>query len=469
MQIKNRESLLSRGNVSGRKAVLDIIDAGIAAADPYPNTLKLLNRDGDTLRVGPVGNCQVFDLRKIRHIYITGGGKAVQRQAKAFEEVLGDRITEGHINIKKGEEIELSRVDVTLAGHPLPDEDSVKGARKIYEILKKAGEGDIVFWLRSGGGTSLLAFPVEGITLDELKKVSEVLYFGAGASMPEINVVRNLISVLGLKHAKYVHGATLFEFLADEIPAGTRGHAFSPNPGSGHPYDRAVGVINKYGVWERLPQSVRAVLRKADPANLPPSPAELQMRPFHLHRVIDPNGMLNAAQEKGRDLGLNAYVLATSLNDVEARPAAEFAAEIAQEIQAFGRPLPPPCVFIIGGEVTVATGDEKGEGGRNQEFALSAATRIAGSSDIVIASVDSDGTDGPTSLAGAVVDGSTVTRVKAAGFDLETELRHHNSTAIFEALGDAIVLGNTGTNLRDLRIVYVRGQPHAEPVPSAPP
>jgi glycerate 2-kinase len=456
MNIKNCESLLSRGNVAGRKAVLDIIESGIAAADPYPNTLKLLNRDGDTLSVGPAENRQVFDLRKVKHIYIVGGGKAVQRQAMAFEAVLGDRITEGHINIKKGEETELRRVGVTLAGHPLPDEDSVSGARVIYEIMKKAGEGDIVFWLRSGGGTSLLALPVEGVTLDELKRVSEVLYFGAGASMPEINVVRNLISVLGLKHPKYVRGATLFEFLVDEIPAGTKGHAYSPSSGPASPYERAAAVINKYGVWDKLPQSVRDIINGADPANLPPSQAELKMRPFHVHRVIDPNGMLRAAQAKAQDLGLSAYVLATSLNDVEARPAAEFAAEIAQETVAFGRPFAPPCVFIIGGELTVAVGDEEGRGGRNQEFALAAATRIAGSSDIVVGSVDSDGTDGPTNLAGAIADGSTVDRVKAAGFDLDAELRRHNSSPVFERLGDAVVTGNTGTNLRDLRIIYVR-------------
>ena len=457
MPIKNREALLSHGNSSLRRAVLDVIEAGLAAADPYPNTLQLLRRTGNRLEVGPPGACQVFDLAKIRHIYIVGGGKAVQRQALACEEVLGDRITEGHINIKKGEEIELNRISVTLAGHPLPDENSVSGAAKIFEILGKANAGDIVFWLRSGGGTALLALPVEGVTLDELCEVSRVLYFGAGASMPEINVVRNLVSVLGLKHPKYVHGATLFEFLADEIPAGSRGHAFSPTGSAASPYQRAIEVINKYQVWERIPKSVRDVIAKADPKNLPPSQTELKMRPFYVHRVIDPLGMLIAAQAKAQELGFSGGIVATSLNDVEAKPAGEFAAEIAQEIATFRRPFVPPCALIFGGEVTVAVGQESGIGGRNQEFVLAASSRIAGSKNIVVASVDSDGTDGPTSLAGGIVDGLTIERIRASGFDVIEELRRHNSSPVLDALGDAVVLGNTGTNLRDLRVVLVGG------------
>ncbi len=454
MAIRNKEALLAHGNIEGRRAVLEIIEAGLVAADPYPNTLGLLRRNGETLQVGPLDNYQILDLRRVRHVYVVGG-KAVQRQALAFEQVLGDLITEGHINVKKGERIELTRIGVTLAGHPLPDEDGVRGAARIFDILRKAGEGDLVFWLRSGGGTSLLGLPVEGVTLEDLREVSKVLYFGAGASMPEINVVRNLISVLGLKHPKYVKGATLFEFLADEIPSGSKGHVVSPAASGLSPYRRSVDIINKYRVWEKMPESVKRVIAKADPRNLPPTQEELKMRPFYVHRVIDPLTMLSAAQSKASALGLSGGIAATSMNDVEARPAGEFAGEIAGEIETFGRPFQRPCVLIFGGELTVTVGNETGIGGRNQEFALAAATRISGSKHIVVGSVDSDGTDGPTSIAGGIVDGVTAERVRSEGLDMASELRRHNSLPVLESVGDAVVCGNTGTNLRDLRVVLV--------------
>jgi glycerate 2-kinase len=464
MPIRNREALLSHGNVAGRRVVLEMMDAGIAAADPYENTRKLLHLDGDRLTVGPLAPevsgpaARVCDLSATKHIYVVGGGKAVQRMAKAFEDVLGDRISEGHICIKKGETVELSRVGVTLAGHPLPDEESARGAARILQILGRAGEGDLVFWLRSGGGTALLALPAPGLTLADLLQVYRVLYFGAGASMPEANSVRNLVSVLNMKHQKYVRGATLFEFLADEIPSASRGHAHGLAGGTGDAYQRAVGVLHKYRVWDKVPQSIRDFLVSADPAHLPPSQAELDQRPYQLFRVIDPHVMLSAAMAKAREMGLNAAIFATSLNDVEAKPAGEVIAELSQEMETFGRPLAPPCAFICGGEVVVAVGQETGKGGRNQEFALAAASRIAGSNNVVIGSVDSDGTDGPTDVAGGIVDGATIDRIRAAGFDLTSELRRHNTTPVLEAIGDAVMIGNTGTNLRDMRVVYVAGR-----------
>jgi glycerate-2-kinase len=273
--------------------------------------------------------------------------------------------------------------------------------------------------------------------------------------MPETNVVRNLISVLGLKHQKYVHGAVLFEFLADEIPAGIKAHAFMAPSAPADAYQRAVTVLNKYRVWDKIPQAVRDFIVKADPEHLPPSQAEMAQRPFFQYRVIDPHRMLAAVHARARELGVNSTILATSLNDVEAKPAGEIMAEIGREAESAGRPLAPPCVLICGGEVVVAVGQETGKGGRNQEFVLAASQRIAGSEHIVVGSVDSDGTDGPTDVAGGIVDGTTADRVRAAGLDLALELRRHNSNPVLEALGDNAIIGNTGTNLRDIRVVFV--------------
>ncbi len=168
--------------------------------------------------------------------------------------------------------------------------------------------------------------------------------------------------------------------------------------------------------------------------------------------------MFDAAEKKAKEMGLNVAVLASSLNDVEAKPVGEVLGSIAEEEEINGRPIKPPCVLLLGGETPVAIGNEKGIGGRNQEMVLAASPRIAGCKSVVMASVDSDGTDGPGNFAGGIVDGDTFERVRQAGFNLGEELRHHNSTPVLQALGDAIYTGNTGTNVRDLRVIYIGGK-----------
>jgi glycerate-2-kinase len=172
---------------------------------------------------------------------------------------------------------------------------------------------------------------------------------------------------------------------------------------------------------------------------------------------MGPEYMLKAAKRKAQEMGLNAHVLVSSLSDVEAGPVAEALAYMAQEVGTLGEPFAPPCALICGGELVVAVGDAEGVGGRNQEFALTAALRIAGSDNIVIASVDSDGADGTTGVAGAIVDGHTAQRASELGFDLGQELSQHNSNPVLEALDDTIDTGVRQTNVRDLRVIYVDG------------
>jgi glycerate 2-kinase len=204
-----------------------------------------------------------------------------------------------------------------------------------------------------------------------------------------------------------------------------------------------------------MPASVREFLLKADPQYAPVRPEEWYGNPRHYFRVMGPEYMLDAAKRKAEELGLHATILISSLSDVEAQPVAETLAYIAQEVEAFDRPIAAPCILICGGELLVAVGDEQGFGGRNQEFALATARRIAGSERIVIASADSDGSDGPTDAAGAIVDGQTLARAQAAGLNIDDVLRRHDTYPAFKALGDNIFTGIQKTNVRDLRVVYV--------------
>ncbi len=141
----------------------------------------------------------VLDIDKIGHIYLVGGGKAAQRQAEAMEDILGDLITDGHVNAKKGDTIALKRVPVTLAGHPSPDEDSVEGARQIVEVERRARKGDLVLVSESGGGTALLTLPAPGLTLHDIQEVNRILYLEHGAPMPVANAVRFLMMTCARK------------------------------------------------------------------------------------------------------------------------------------------------------------------------------------------------------------------------------------------------------------------------------
>jgi len=454
--------------------VLDILEAGLAAADPYDNVRSILRLEDDHLLVGseqirpqylpglppysiprplPEGPVDI-DLSQINHIYVVGGGKAAQRMAQAIEDVLGERITEGHINARKGDSVYLRRIEVTLAGHPLPDEDSVAGARRIIEIERKARKGDLVLLSESGGGSALMTLPAPGLTLDDLREVNRILYFGCGASMPTTNAVRNQLTILRARHARNVGDATLIQISTPETPPDLRVH-LDETPNGADPYQRATDILVKYGCWDKVPAAVRAFLIRRDPTYGPVTPQEVDGKPQYYFRVMGPEYMLDAGLHKAAQLGLRATILASSINDVEARAAGEIMAQVAQEVAVYNRPLAAPCVLLLGGELTVAVGEENGLGGRNQEFVLATAAAISDSPRIVVASADSDGADGPTDVAGAIVDGTTLRRAAQMGIDLEGELRRHNAHPVFHVLGDTIDTGVRKTNVRDLRVVYV--------------
>jgi glycerate 2-kinase len=464
--INNYDALVEHGNTAGRRVVLDVLQAGLAAPDPYWNVRKIVRVEGGRLIVGnpalsdPPGRAPaVFDLAQVGRIYVVGGGKSAQRMAEALEDVLGDLITEGQINAKKGDSIRLKRVRVTLAGHPLPDEDSIAGSQRIIEIERKARPGDVVFHCTSGGATALTALPAPGISLADLQEVYRVLYFGCGANMPAANAVRNHLVLLHSRHLRYVKGATFIQLHTPELPPYLRPHLFEPpKPEDG--YEAAIEVLKSYNCWERVPKSVRRFLLAADPRYLHLRPEEKQDTPCYEFRVMGPEYMIDAARARAEELGLNAVILATSLNDIETRPIAEALAYIATEIEALGRPFKPPCLLISGGELVVAVGEATGRGGRNQEFVLATAAHIAGSRNIVIASVDSEGTDGPTDAAGGIADGETLARVQAAGIRLAEELANHNSYPTLAALDDLIFTGIRGMNVRDLRLIYVGAAPY---------
>ncbi|MHB1319364.1 MAG: DUF4147 domain-containing protein [Anaerolineae bacterium] len=473
---RNRDELLSHGNIAGREKVLDILETGLVAGDPYPNVLKAVRIERgrlligtDELPLGPISGYTpthprpfppaplVLDLDKIGAIYVTGGGKAAQREAKALEDILGDRITGGHVNAKKGDQIALKRIAVTLAGHPEPDEDSVAGAGRIVEVLRSAKKGDVVFECESGGGTALLTLPAPGLTLEDVKAVNRILYLEHGAPIEVANAVRTLLTTLRLKHSRHVGEATFIMLSTTERPPDSLNMRQRPRS-IANEYDYAIYLIKEYGCWDEIPESVRQFLLRKDPAYGHLRQEEWYDKPHFRIRIMGPEYMLAAAEQRGRDLGLNSTILASSLSNLESKVLGDAAGQIAYEVERYGRPFTAPCVFVLGGELVVTAGPGAGEGGRNSEFLAAAALRIAGSKRIVIGSADSDGADGPTSYAGGIVDGHTVERAAGAGLDVHDELRAHNTCALLRGIGDACDTGILNTNVQDLRVVYVGGE-----------
>lgn len=449
VKIKNMRELLSHGSVKGRKIALDVIEYALGAIDAYGSVGRLVQLTDDTLKVGSL----TYDLSKMGDIYVIGAGKGVISIAKALEDILGDRLKGGLIIEKRGQGRKLGRIKVMEASHPVPDEAGVRGGREVVRIAKSAEGGDLVFACITGGCSALMSLPVEGISLEDLKKVTDLL-LRCGALIEEINAVRKHLSAIkGGRLAKLIHPAeTISLIVVDEVAGLPWGPTVPDNMNS--TFEDAASVLRKYDLWEKVPDSVRKHLERADPSMGTLKAKDFEKLKTHNFILANAETVCEAADKRAKELGLNSMILSTVMEG-EAREVGIVLATIAREAEKNGRPLKPPCVLVSGGEMTVTIEGEPGEGGPNQEFILGAALKIGGSKNIVIASVDTDGTDGPTDMAGGITDGYTLRRAEKEGIDIFENLRRHNSSYALRKLGDAILTGPTGTNVMNLRVIVV--------------
>jgi glycerate 2-kinase len=482
-RILNAETLTSHGNAAGRRAVVEILEAGLQAADPYNGVLDMVRVEGSWLVVGhpdlaPVGDPQatrqeVFDLDRLGRIFVFGAGKGVQRVARALEDVLGDRLTGGHLIAKHEDAPVCERVGVTFGAHPVPDDGCVEGCRRILEMSKGLTERDLVFTIGASGISSLLTLPAEGITLEEVRQLTYLMQIEKGVPTSDLNRVRNHIDALkGGKISRYLRPARVIHLVAKETSTYeyfVDGHCFIHFFPDYSSFSDAVEVLRRWQAWDEVPASVRAHLTKADPAEETVKPDEyaaMNARVFCL--MSRERGMLPSAESKARELGFTPYRLASSIQ-AEASQVGLVTADIALNVAREGLPFMAPCVLLSSGELIVTVGKETGMGGRNQEYALAAALRIAGNKRIVIGAVDSDGTDGPGGqfweagaaipcLAGGIVDGETVAEARAAGVDLGEALRRHDTSPALWKLRSG-VLATHGVSLLDLRVALIGGKP----------
>ncbi|MEM3561893.1 MAG: glycerate kinase [Candidatus Jordarchaeaceae archaeon] len=456
--IKNSQKLIENSsgkNRLARKIILALIESALRAADPRRAVKKNLILKRNKLMV----KGKTFDLNSLNNIYVVGGGKASGAMAEAVEEVLGDRISGGCVNILKGtrNQFKTSKIELVEASHPVPDMNGLQGAKKMVSLVGEAQEGDLVLCLISGGGSALIPLPVEGVSLEDLQEVNRAL-LKSGAEINVMNAVRkHLSAVKGGNLAKAAYPATVVSLIISDV-VGDPLETIASGPTVPDPttYQDAINYLREYNIWDICPEGVKKHLNRGLEGKYPetPKPGDpIFERVFNL--LIATNRMACfAAQEEGRKRGLKSLVLTTFLEG-EAKDAGVLVSGIAKEIFYYNRPWKKPVIVILGGETTV-TVRGKGRGGRNQELALSAALKLRGVEGVVIGSVASDGIDGFSNAAGAIIDGQTIDEAKRRGLDALSYLLDNNSTAFFESIDDCLIFtGPTGTNVNDLVFIAV--------------
>jgi hydroxypyruvate reductase len=436
-----------------RQDAREIFNAGLKAVAPMDAVLRYCRCKKDRFITGG----RSYRLNDVERIFVIGAGKATAAMARAIEALLGDRIDDGVICVKYDHAVPLKKIRTIEAGHPLPDVNGMTAAQAMLAMARQATERDLVICLLSGGGSALLPLPVDGITLKEKQEASDVL-IACGATIHEINAVRKHVSAIkGGQLAQAAAPAQLVSLiLSDVVGDDLDVIASGPTVPDASTYSDCMETIDRYDIGQRMPRAILERLRTGKAGGIDETPkANSHSWQHSYHRIVGSNlEAIVASQAMAREKGYQTIVLSSRLEG-ETRGVAQVHGGIAREILASGHPVPAPACMLSGGETTVTlTGD--GKGGRNQEFALAAALDIAGQQRIVVLSGGTDGTDGPTDAAGAIVDHLTVSRARQAGLDPRQHLDQNNAYPFFKTLGDLLITGPTFTNVMDMRIVLVR-------------
>jgi len=438
---------------SMRDDAMKIFRAAITAVDPHNAVKSFLTLNNNILSAGD----KKYDLNDYVRIVVVGAGKASAPMAKAVEAILGERISKGTVVIKYGHGMQLDKIELIEAGHPVPDENGIAGAQKIAGLLQDCNENDLVISLISGGGSALLPMPAQGISLAEKKKVTDEL-LKCGADIHEINTVRkHLSSSKGGGLARIAYPATvinlmLSDVIGDDMDVIASG-PFVPDRSS---FNDAMEIINKYGLRDRLPVSVIDMLKAGSEGSIPETPKECDPIFDKITNIIVGSNLMAcmAAKKEASSMGYHTMLLSSAI-DGDTTDVAQAHITIARQILLSGKPAGLPACIISGGETTVKI-KGGGKGGRNQEFALVSAKEIAGmDKKIVVLSGGTDGSDGPTDAAGGIVDTGTASRGKAKGLNIDNYLASNDSYNFLKETGDLLVTGPTRTNVMDVRILLI--------------
>ena len=435
-----------------REDARDIFMAGVAAADPFAAVLKNLELYGDRLWVSG----KSYELAQYRNICVAGCGKAGARMGLALQERLGERISGGVIAVKYGHGLPLDKIRIIEAAHPVPDEAGLAAAQEVLKIAAGCGPADLLIFIVSGGGSALLPYPMAGLTLSDKKRTTELL-LKSGATIEEINAIRKHISkVKGGRLAQWAAPAQMVALiLSDVVGDSLEAIASGITVADSSTYADCLAIIDRYHGTDLLPARVLELLRRGAKGLIAETPKPSDPLFQNVQNVLVGNNALavGGAKRRAQALGYTTLVAAEPLHG-ESRSAAMSHVRYLREIRRRYRPDSHPLCLIAGGETTVTVRGD-GLGGRNQEFCLSAAVEIADLDRVVILSGGTDGGDGPTDAAGAIVDGFTAARGRAQLLDPLIFLERNDSYHFLGSTGDLLITGPTLTNVMDLQITLI--------------
>jgi hydroxypyruvate reductase len=394
-------------------------------------------------------------LKGFRRILVIGGGKASAKMAKAIEELLGDEVTAGVVNVPEPQAGRNRRTAIKLHGatHPLPSEMGEEGVQEMLRLVGNPTEDTLVLCLISGGGSAMLPMPREGITLADKIETTRTL-LKAGANIKELNIVRKHLSqVKGGWLAVKLYPATIVSLVISDV-VGNRLDSIASGPlyPDSSTFQDAAKVLEKYDLLRRVPTDVSMLIRRGRAGEVPdtPKPGSRYFKRVTNIVIGSNEDACAAAVRRLRALHCRPILVTTGYEGESEDVGRHFGSIPIQAVGVSG-----PRSWVAGGETTV-TVRGGGSGGRNQEFVLGAAMEISGNPGVAIVSIGTDGVDGPTDAAGAIADGSTISRARFLGLEPRASLHRNDSYPFFKGLGDLVMTGMTGTNVNDICVIVKR-------------
>lgn len=380
---------------------------------------------------------------------VIGAGKASAAMAQALERSFPGPLS-GLVVTRYGYAVPCERIEIVEAAHPVPDDAGLRAAQRMISMVSGLSADDTVICLISGGGSSLLPLPLDGITLEDKQGVNRAL-LASGATISEMNCVRRHLSgIKGGRLAAACHPARVVTLLISDVPGDQpRDIASGPTVGDPTTCEDALAIVKRYGI--ELPPAVREVLASGRGESV--KPGDPRLARCETRMIATPQMALEAAALVARGAGITPYILGNAIEG-EARDVGKAMAGIALQVATYGQPFAKPCVMLSGGETTVTVRGQ-GRGGRNVEFLLSLGLALEGRAGIHAIAGDTDGVDGQEEIAGAVLAPDTLSRAWGLGIKPADALQDNDGHGFFGALGDSVVTGPTLTNVNDFRAVLI--------------
>jgi glycerate 2-kinase len=445
---RDSSTVMAMDRTKRRKAAVDIFRAGVDSVMPERLMRQVVALEGNALRI----NGQVYSLRDDQKVYVFGSGKAAEGMAKGLLGILGERIAGGVIVTGQATGLDLLPLTVVEGSHPVPDEHSIRGAELLIKGLAGLRQDDFFIYLLSGGSSALIEKPLAGVSLADMRETTKVL-LESGEPIGQINTVRKHLSMVkGGRLGRFTvsSGAVLVisDVIGDDLSVIGSGPLYFDRT----TFQECAAVLDRHGLRDRMPPSVRTVIAAGVRGQIPDTPK--QEHEAIRHYLIGTNRTaLEAARRKARELGLDAHVL-TSFLAGEAREAARVLAAIARNIIWAGEPFQPPCCLLCGGETTV-TVRGGGAGGRNQELVLAALAELRNDEAVLVLSGGTDGIDGNSTAAGACGDSRMLAEAARLGLSVDGFLADNDSNGFFRRVGGLLETGPTGTNVMDLTLFII--------------